>query len=108
MVIRASKNEIACPQQLYSSRIRELALTNRDFGTETHPFNMVFEDVNLGATLFDIGAGGAIQAVQIRFGDDIWIDPGRACPHPPEPEALRRRYRSRHNLRLRYGVFGVV
>ena len=74
MVIRASKNEIARPQQLYSSRIRELALTNRDLGTETHTFNMVFKDVNLGATLFDIGAGGAIQTIQIRFGDDIWID----------------------------------
>jgi len=74
VVIGASENEIACPQQLHSSRIRELALTNRDLGTETHPFDMVFKDVNLGATLFDIGAGGAIQTVQIRCGDDIWID----------------------------------
>ncbi len=74
MVIRASKNEIACPQQLYRSRLRELALTNRYLGTETHPFNIVFEDFNLGASPFDIGAGGAIQTVQIRFGDDIWID----------------------------------
>ena len=83
MVIRTSENEIACPQQLYSSRLCEPGLTNRDLGTETHPFNMVFEDVNLGATLFDIGAGRAIQTVQIRFGDDIWIDqeePAHTCP----------------------------
>ena len=43
----------------------------------------MLEDRDLGTLVFDIEASGTVEAVKVRFGDNIWIDQeetSEACP----------------------------
>ena len=102
MVVGAPEDIVARPEQTSDIGVGKRGMAYGNLGSQAHLLDVILENRDFGTLVLCGETSGAVEPVEARFSDDIWIEQEKtsdACPRA-EPRRSAQTAQALEALRL--------
>ena len=83
MVVGAPEDVVARPEQTSDDGVGQRGLAYGNLSSQAHLVYVILENTDFETLFFGVETSGAVEPVEARFGDDVWIEQEKTsdtCP----------------------------
>ena len=113
MVVGAPEDIVARPEQTSDIGVGKRGMAYGNLGSQAHLLDVILENRDFGTLVLYGETSGAVEPVEARFSDDIWIEQEKtsdACPRA-EPRRSAQTAQALEGLEVticdRFGIVSV-